>query len=173
MSPRARPLHLAIDRSARRRSLAICSKGSTGACRGLEVMSKSVDELITSVNEAAQTVSGLLISLTLAAATLVAVVFAATDDAILRDSLSIVPQLGLSVPLSTITRVAPPFFVLLHAVALLQLNLPDSRINRLRTAAKDGHAEVGRNNYRDRLAGIAFFRSAPNDKGVGANIVQA
>jgi hypothetical protein len=127
-------------------------------------MSKLVDELITSVNEAAQTVSGLLISLTLAAATLVAIVFAASDDAILRDSLSLVPQLGLSVPLSMITRVAPPFFVLLHAVALLQLNLLDSRINQVRTAATQGHAE-GDNHYADRLAGIAFFRSKPKDKG--------
>jgi uncharacterized protein YjbI with pentapeptide repeats len=128
-------------------------------------MSNPVDELTTSVNEAAQTLSGLLISLTLAAATLVAVVFAATDDAILRDSLSLVPQLGLSVPLSMITRVAPPFFVLLHAVALLQLNLLDSRINQLRTAASHRHAEEGGNHYRDRLAGIAFFRPEPNDKG--------
>jgi hypothetical protein len=122
------------------------------------------DERVAAINETAQTLSSLLISLTLAAATLLAIVFAATDQAIVRDSLSLVPQLGLSVPLSMITRVAPPVFLLLHCIALLQLNLldrrirpPDEQIKKLREKAPGQDTFV--DPYADRLAGIAFFRS--------------
>jgi hypothetical protein len=49
-------------------------------------MADDIDDLITSINDAGQTTAKLLIGLVLVAATMLGLVFATTDEAVLRDA---------------------------------------------------------------------------------------
>ena len=87
-----------------------------------------IDQLISSINEVAQSSRAVLAGLMFVALTIVATVLATTDQSVLRNSVEIAPQLGISLPVTLIHLLAPPVFLFLHVSALLQLDVLNQRL---------------------------------------------
>jgi len=94
-----------------------------------ETYSATLDKLIAGTNDVAATARTILTAMLVVAVTMAATMIAATDEALLRDSAEVFPNLGVKIKLSTAYVMAPIIFAFLHANALLQLHLLWQRLD--------------------------------------------
>lgn len=115
-----------------------------------------IDQLIDSVNSAAAHARTLVVSLLFIALIMGAMVVGTTDEAMLRNSVDVAPELGVQISVSLAHLFAPIILLFLHVGALIQLDILDARHLLLQQALKNAiPLQSARKQHRGRIDGMA------------------
>lgn len=116
-----------------------------------------VGKLVDAINDNAKIARTTGLALLLTGLYLIAAIFSASDEAILRGSTARVGQLGIEIPLVLSFSIAPPIFAFLHINALIQFDHLTRLLGRLEDLlAAHVPDESDRRHYRSILTSAAF-----------------